>query len=155
VQEVQHRIAGAGRVVPHGQDDADPAVESADALRQRDDEVEAARRIAGGARLVLTLLLCLAAYAVVTDADAGRTGTSPGRRATAEMVWIPAAEFTMGSDAGGAHPDERPAHAVWVDGVWMDATKVTNARFREFVEATGHMTTAEAIMNARASGAGR
>ena len=93
--------------------------------------------------MVLTLLLCLAAYAVVTDADAGRPGTAPGRRATAEMVWIPAAEFTMGSDAGGAHPDERPAHAVWVDGVWMDATEVTNGRFREFVEATGHVTTAE------------
>ena len=30
--------------------------------------------------MVLTLLLCLAAYAIVTDAGAGRPGTAPGRR---------------------------------------------------------------------------
>jgi len=30
-----------------------------------------------------------------------------------------------------------------VDGFWMDATEVTNAQFRAFVEATGYVTTAE------------
>ncbi len=57
------------------------------------------------------------------------------------MVWIPAGEFTMGSDAGP--PTERPAHRVRVDGFFIDETEVTNARFREFADATGYVTTAE------------
>jgi formylglycine-generating enzyme required for sulfatase activity len=59
------------------------------------------------------------------------------------MVWIPGGEFTMGSDDPDASPAERPAHRVRVDGFWMDETDVTNAEFRRFVEATGHVTTAE------------
>jgi formylglycine-generating enzyme required for sulfatase activity len=59
------------------------------------------------------------------------------------MVWIPGGDFLMGCDAPDARPDERPAHRVRVDGFWMDATEVTNARFRAFVEATGYVTVAE------------
>jgi formylglycine-generating enzyme required for sulfatase activity len=59
------------------------------------------------------------------------------------MVWIPGGEFTMGSDAPDAYPAERPAHRVRVDSFWMDETDVTNARFREFVAATGYVTLAE------------
>jgi hypothetical protein len=70
-----------------------------------------------------------------------------GRDATAEappgMVWVPAGEFTMGWDGPDGRPDERPAHRVYVDGFWIDATEVTNAQFRAFVEATGYVTTAE------------
>jgi len=59
------------------------------------------------------------------------------------MVWIPGGEFTMGSDAQDAEPQERPAHRVRISGFWMDRTDVTNAQFRQFVEATGYVTTAE------------
>jgi formylglycine-generating enzyme required for sulfatase activity len=59
------------------------------------------------------------------------------------MIWIPGGEFTMGTDSDLGWPDERPAHRVRVDGFWMDETEVTNAQFRAFVEATGHVTTAE------------
>ena len=59
------------------------------------------------------------------------------------MVWIPAGEFTMGSEWPDARPDERPAHRVQVDGFWIDASEVTNAQFREFVEATRYVSTAE------------
>jgi formylglycine-generating enzyme required for sulfatase activity len=59
------------------------------------------------------------------------------------MVWIPGGEFTMGTDSELGWPDERPAHRVRVDGFFMDETDVTNAQFREFVEATGYVTTAE------------
>jgi formylglycine-generating enzyme required for sulfatase activity len=59
------------------------------------------------------------------------------------MVWIPGGEFTMGTDSEPGWPDEKPAHRVRVDGFWMDETDVTNAQFREFVEATGYVTTAE------------
>lgn len=59
------------------------------------------------------------------------------------MVWIPGGEFTMGTDSSEAREDERPAHRVKVDGFWMDATPVTNRQFKEFVDATGYVTTAE------------
>ncbi len=59
------------------------------------------------------------------------------------MIWVPAGEFTMGWDGPEARFDEKPTHRVRVDGYWMDATEVTNAQFRVFVEATGYVTTAE------------
>jgi sulfatase modifying factor 1 len=59
------------------------------------------------------------------------------------MVWIPGGQFVMGTDAEVGWDDEKPAHEVRVDGFWMDATEVTNAQFRKFVEATGYVTTAE------------
>jgi len=59
------------------------------------------------------------------------------------MVWIPGGEFTMGSDNKDSKRDEKPQHQVKVDGFWMDATHVTNKQFKEFVDATGYITTAE------------
>ena len=49
----------------------------------------------------------------------------------------------MGTDDPEAAPAERPAHRARVDGFWMDATEVTNAQFRKFVDATGYVTVAE------------
>ena len=43
------------------------------------------------------------------------------------MVWVPGGEFVMGTDDKKSMPNERPAHRVYVDGFWMDATIVTNA----------------------------
>src|SRR5262249_40830402 len=71
------------------------------------------------------------------------TTIPPPGEAPVGMVWIPGGEFTMGTDSEESWPEERPAHRVRVDGCWMDATEVTNARFREFVDATGYVTTAE------------
>ena len=65
------------------------------------------------------------------------------REAPARMAWIPGGEFTMGTDSELGWPDEKPPHRVRVHGFWMDKTEVTNAQFREFVEATGYKTTAE------------
>jgi formylglycine-generating enzyme len=59
----------------------------------------------------------------------------------AGMVWIPGGRFQMGSDEH--YPEEAPTHPVTVDGFWMDRHTVTNADFRRFVEATGHVTGAE------------
>jgi sulfatase modifying factor 1 len=61
------------------------------------------------------------------------------------MVEIPGGEFLMGSD--GHYPEEGPVHRVKVDGFWIDETPVTNAQFRAFVEATGHVTLAERPAN--------
>lgn len=59
------------------------------------------------------------------------------------MVWINGGEFLMGASDGGGSADEYPRHQVIVDGFWMDATEVTNAQFKAFVDATGYITTAE------------
>lgn len=66
-----------------------------------------------------------------------------GPSAPAGMVWIPGGEFTMGSDNKDSKKDEKPVHQVKVDGFWLDATPVTNRQFKEFVDATGYVTTAE------------
>jgi formylglycine-generating enzyme required for sulfatase activity len=57
------------------------------------------------------------------------------------MVWIPGGLFTMGSDHH--YPEEAPAHSRQVEGFWIDRAPVTNAQFRKFVKATGHITLAE------------
>lgn len=59
------------------------------------------------------------------------------------MIWIPGGEFMMGSDDKDSKKDEKPPHRVKVDGYWIDITPVTNRQFKEFVDATGYVTTAE------------
>jgi sulfatase modifying factor 1 len=63
------------------------------------------------------------------------------------MVAIPGGTYSMGNprDDGYDADGEGPMHEVTVDPFWMDATAVTNARFTEFVEATGYITEAEAF----------
>jgi formylglycine-generating enzyme len=88
------------------------------------------------AHAILGVVLSLFATELAA-AEAPDRQTSPG------MVWIPGGEFHMGSAWELARRDEKPVHRVRVDGFWLDATEVTNAQFRQFVEATGHVTTAE------------
>jgi formylglycine-generating enzyme required for sulfatase activity len=57
------------------------------------------------------------------------------------MVWVPGGAFLMGSR--DFYREERPVHRAAVDGFWMDEHAVTNAEFRRFVKATGHVTVAE------------
>jgi formylglycine-generating enzyme len=57
------------------------------------------------------------------------------------LLLIPGGTFLMGSN--DFYPEERPVHRVTVDGFWMDEHPVTNAGFRDFVEATGYTTVAE------------
>jgi len=59
------------------------------------------------------------------------------------MRWVPAGEFTMGTNDPEAMANERPTHQVKVQGYWIDEHDVTNAEFRKFVEATHYLTTAE------------
>jgi formylglycine-generating enzyme required for sulfatase activity len=87
------------------------------------------------AALVVLAALGFAAAYGITKAIAARRH--------AGMRWIPAGEFTMGSDDPHNMPNEHPAHRVRVDGFWMDEHDVTNAQFRRFVEATGYVTMAE------------
>jgi len=57
------------------------------------------------------------------------------------MAWVPPGQFRMGSQ--DFYPEEAPVRLVEVDGFWMDEHPVTNAQFRRFVKAAGHVTLAE------------
>jgi formylglycine-generating enzyme required for sulfatase activity len=57
------------------------------------------------------------------------------------MRHIPGGTFTMGSIHG--YPEEAPPRQVKLDSFWVDEAPVTNRSFARFVEATGHITTAE------------
>ncbi len=57
------------------------------------------------------------------------------------MIWVPGAEFSMGSN--DHYPEEAPAHRVSVAGFWIDEHPVTNNAFAAFVAATEHVTAAE------------
>jgi formylglycine-generating enzyme required for sulfatase activity len=75
----------------------------------------------------------------------------------AEMVLVPAGEFMMGSAPDDItsllrrHPkangailkDELPKHRVFLEAFYIDKYEVTNARFQQFVQATGYRTQAE------------
>lgn len=66
-----------------------------------------------------------------------------GEGSTEGMVWIEGGSFPMGASDDEGRPDEYPQRNVKINGFWMDATEVTNAQFKKFVEATGYVTTAE------------
>lgn len=68
--------------------------------------------------------------------------TPPPDATPAGMVWIPGGTFWMGCTECEM-PDAMPMHAVTVDGYWIDETPVTNAKFEQFVKATGYQTAAE------------
>lgn len=100
----------------------------------------------GGAALALGAVV---AYAFVGEAAphaeigscAGYSGLPPGHHETSGMAFIAGGVFTMGS---ARHlPEERFPHSVRVDGFWIDRHEVTNAQFKQFVDATGYRTVAE------------
>ena len=69
----------------------------------------------------------------------------------ADMVFIPAGNFVMGSDEkdteglqkryGFSRPlfiNEHPPHQQYVQAFWMDRFEVTNGDYKKFVQATNH-----------------
>ena len=57
------------------------------------------------------------------------------------MIRIPGGTFLMG--AARHYPEDAPAHKVSVGAFAIDAHAVTNREFKAFVDATGHVTSAE------------
>lgn len=64
-----------------------------------------------------------------------KTAAAPGK-AIPGMVYIPAGEFIMGSN--DRWDDESPEHIALTEAFYIDLYEVTNAKYKEFVEATGH-----------------
>jgi sulfatase modifying factor 1 len=74
-------------------------------------------------------------------ADSKRNDAQSEDRRTVDMIRIPGGTFRMGSN--DHYLEEAPVHRVTVDGFWIDRTPVTNRQFKQFVKATGHVTTAQ------------
>src|SRR4051812_38504906 len=58
-----------------------------------------------------------------------------------DMVHIPGGSYRAGDHR--FYPEESPVVELEVDDLWVDMHPVTNAEFRRFVKATGHVTVAE------------
>ena len=75
---------------------------------------------------------------IVDEVDAGSFN---------EMVLIKGQSYLMGNEKpaenGEVYPEEGPVHQVEVSSFWIDKYEVTNAQFKEFVDATGYVTFAE------------
>jgi len=79
--------------------------------------------------------------------------TSTQTECTKGMVLIPGGKFTMGGEVvdfmmdwpyyARSRTDERPLNQIELSGFWISKTPVTNQEFKEFVEATDYVTTAE------------
>lgn len=67
---------------------------------------------------------------------------------TDQMKLIPGGTFRMGASSPQARPDEFPQHKRSISSFYMDSTEVSNKQFREFIEATGYVTTAERPVDA-------
>ncbi len=65
----------------------------------------------------------------VVEPAAGVTKTIEG----ITFVYVPAGEFTMGSDAG--NENEKPMHTVDLAGFWIMQTEVTNEQYKQCVNA--------------------
>jgi formylglycine-generating enzyme len=100
-----------------------------------------ARKLVIITRLLGLALLGTAAFGVAYTIAHSLPKAAP--IAPPDMVWIPGGEFTMGTDAAIGWDDEKPAHRVKVNGFFLDETEVTNSQFRDFVDATRYVTTAE------------
>jgi len=71
------------------------------------------------------------------DAQAGDVWVNP--KDGAEMVYVPAGEFLMGSADGDkdAEPDEKPQFRASLPDYWIDKHEVTVAQYRKYCQATG------------------
>lgn len=62
---------------------------------------------------------------------------------TVNMIKVEGGVFMMGGISNQARADEFPRHKEAVQTFWMDTSPVTNSQFKEFINATAYVTTAE------------
>jgi formylglycine-generating enzyme required for sulfatase activity len=95
----------------------------------------------GARRKAVFLLLLVASGFAITFVLAKLANQNP--TPPKGMVLIPAGASLMGSPNSLKNRNEQPAHMVQLDGFFLDEHEVTNRQFQAFVDATGHVTTAE------------
>jgi formylglycine-generating enzyme len=82
--------------------------------------------------LSLAAVVFLASCTKGPESGEVRINTKDG----AEMVWVPAGEFLMGTTEN--YPDQMPQRRVYLDGYWMYKYPVTAGQYRKFCNETGH-----------------
>jgi formylglycine-generating enzyme required for sulfatase activity len=75
--------------------------------------------------------------------DSRKSAKKRGQAAPEGMVYVPGGAFVMGSAPNVGHDDESPAREVCLNGFYIDKNEVTNAQFKQFVDATGYVTDLE------------
>jgi sulfatase modifying factor 1 len=96
--------------------------------------------------LVLTLALAACGGEPPASDPEPTSSASLDVEAPDGMVYVPGGRTTVGVLRGeGGLPHERPAFRAEVEPFLLDRAPVTVARFRQFVEATGYETQAEAF----------
>jgi len=95
----------------------------------------------GARRKAVFLLLLVASGFAITFVLAKLANQNP--TPPKGMVLIPAGASLMGSPNSLKNRNEQPAHMVQLDRFFLDEHEVTNRQFQAFVDATGHVTTAE------------
>jgi formylglycine-generating enzyme required for sulfatase activity len=80
---------------------------------------------------IVPTAMLLSSASLTPSLGVGSTWNSPKDSMT--MLYIPAGDFSMGSETGAA--DEKPVHTVYLDSYWMDQTEVTNAMFAKCFQA--------------------
>ncbi|MGG1555357.1 formylglycine-generating enzyme family protein [Paenibacillus ferrarius] len=70
---------------------------------------------------------------------------SPKREAKSGMIYLPGGKFLMGTDDREGFPadGEGPVREVSIAPFYIDPCTVTNAEFKQFIDATGYKTEAE------------
>lgn len=66
--------------------------------------------------------------------DKATTAKKPSKAAPKDMVFVPAGDFTMGSNDWW--PKSQPEHTRNVDAFFIDKYEVTNKKYKEFTDAT-------------------
>ena len=91
-------------------------------------------------RFLVAVLMVICALPVAAQTD------DAAEKTPADMVYVPAGEFTMGTnqseDLGPNTPrfnnDARPEHKVTVAAFYLDKTEVTNAAYKQYCDATNY-----------------
>jgi serine/threonine-protein kinase len=111
----------------------------------------------GGIGVVCVILLCLAIVLVGNLIDFRKDGdeslatsatitptqepiVSINEKDGAEMVYVPAGEFLMGSEDANADNDEAPEHTVYLDAYWIYKYEVTNEQYAVFLNEMGNQS---------------
>ena len=83
--------------------------------------------------LIKKLPVATANVTPITDTPTLGIGSTMTGEKGGTLVYVPAGEFTMGSDTGEGN--EKPVHTVYLDAFWIDQTEVTNKQYQACVDA--------------------
>ena len=98
-------------------------------------DAESAESRSGGVPTLVGAQVGALLRASTTEPAPAKTAVNP--KDGAEMVYVPAGEFLMGSRAGEGYSNEQPQHKVYLDAYWIYKHDVSVQQYRRFSMATG------------------